>query len=196
MAQQENILSDQVLFIDDDRDHLKETFSNKTQSNHLVPTVAKTVTPPVAKTRKPVASLKRPRSVTNRIKQSFRVLKNNSVSRSSELQEESNQCLAICFEGVCASIGLADPSVSNLFWEQQQTTVCTAYLRENFIEALASFKKATPVNVTILLYTFMCEERLDLILGSTLTTALASSNGDLIDRIIYLEGCRFSNNFP
>lgn len=37
----------------------------------------------------------------------------------------------------------------------------TAYLRANFIEALASFKKATPVEVAIILYTFMGEERLD-----------------------------------
>ena len=66
----------------------------------------------------------------------------------------TKQCVAICFEGLCASVNLAAFAVeSDLNCDQ-------ILLRANFIEALLSFKKATNNAVTILIYTFLSEDKL------------------------------------
>ena len=86
--------------------------------------------------------------------------------------------MAICFEGLCASVNLAT------FAFETDVKCDQVLLRANFIEALVSFKKATNNAVTIILYTFLSEDRLKRILEPELMTQLTAEN--LINRIIYL----------
>lgn len=70
----------------------------------------------------------------------------------------TKQCVAICFEGLCASVSLAT------FGVESDVNCDKFLLRANFIEALLSFKKATNNAVTILIYTFLSEDKLKRIL--------------------------------
>ena len=101
----------------------------------------------------------------------------------SEDASPSKQCVAICFEGLCASVNLATYT-----FESNTEVVNQAFIRANFIEALDSFKKATNNAITILLYTFLGEDKLSRVLTPELMAQLSVDN--LINRIIYLEGYR------
>ena len=76
------------------------------------------------------------------------------------------QVVALCFEGVCAYV-----SPNTFAFNQGEDIVKPrkpALIRQDFTEALASFRKATNESVTIVLYTFLSQEQFDSVLASSL----------------------------
>ena len=86
------------------------------------------------------------------LRKSYRL---NKVTKATD----GKQTIALCFEGLCASVSPIQFSYSED--DESFDAKDDVKLRDNFFEALMSLRKATSDAISIVIYTYMSQESFD-----------------------------------